>query len=164
MEIAKAMLIQIQWEGPFKYKELASLNNNETDYGIYQIYGDHFVYGDNVLLYIGQASQQTFGTRIMQHTYWLEDDYTFYVGRISGSNTPPDDIWHDEISLSESLLINIHTPAYNSVHINGINNTKLEHIHILNLGIYKKLLPELSGIRWISKQHEVWPDVYRWGK
>jgi len=162
MEIAKMMLIQ--WEGPFNYDELASINNNETDYGIYQIYGDHFVYGDNVLLYIGQASQQTFGTRIMQHSYWLEDDYTFYVGRLSGLNTPPDAIWHDEISSAESLLINIHTPAFNSTNINGVNNVNLENIHILNLGNYKKLLPELSGIRWISKQHEVLPDIYRWEK
>ena len=164
MEISKVVLIQIQWEGPLKYEELASINDNETDYGIYQIYGDHFVYGNNVLLYIGQASQQTFGTRIMQHSYWLEDDYTFYVGRLSGSITPSGDIWHGEISLAESLLINIHTPAFNSVHINGINKTNLEYIHILNLGNYKNLLPELSGIRWITKQHEVWPDTYRWEK
>lgn len=158
------ILIQIQWEGPFKFEELASFQNDETDYGIYQIYGEHFVYVDDVLLYIGQASQQTFGARIMQHSYWLEDDYSFYVGRLSGSNTPSDDIWHDEITLAESLLINIHTPAYNSTFINSINNAKIEHVHILNLGKHKKLLPELSGIRWISKNNEVWPDIYRWKK
>lgn len=164
MEIAKVMLIQIQWEGPFRYEDLASLKNDETDYGIYQIYGSHTVYGEDVLLYIGQASQQTFGTRILQHSNWLEDDHTFYVGRLSGSNTPSDDIWHNEIAFAESLLINIHAPAYNTMNISSINYAQLEDIHIINLGKYKSLLPELSGVRWIGKQDEVETDIYRWGK
>lgn len=46
-------VIQLKWEGPFRIEDLRSLNNYETDYGIYQIYGNHLVYGENVLLYIG---------------------------------------------------------------------------------------------------------------
>ena len=110
------------------------------------------------------GSQQTFGTRILQHSYWLEDDHNFYVGRLSGSNTPSDDIWHNEIAFAESLLINIHAPAYNTMNISSINYTQLEDIHIINLGKYKSLLPKLSGVRWIGKQDEVETfDIYRWG-
>lgn len=50
-------VIQIKWESPFRIDDL---NDDEIDYGIYQIYGNHLVYGENVLLYIGQANEQTF--------------------------------------------------------------------------------------------------------
>lgn len=92
-------IIQIKWEGPFNLSELTTLNDTEIDYGIYQIYGSHLVYGDNVLLYIGQANQQTFCTRISQHSYWLENDFSFYIGRLSGENTPSYQAWYDQIFL-----------------------------------------------------------------
>ncbi|GAA0440689.1 hypothetical protein GCM10008983_17150 [Lentibacillus halophilus] len=162
MEIVKEYLIQIQWNGPYTFEDLSSLQNEETDYGIYQIYGKHIVYGENALLYIGQSNQQTFGTRIKQHSYWFEDDFSIYVGRLSGSHTSTDDIWaDDEINLAESLLINVHTPAYNTMNTNTINYSKLEHVHILNLGQYKNLLPELSGIKWITKLYHP-DDIYRY--
>ncbi|MEI3602808.1 hypothetical protein SPD79_12865 [Oceanobacillus sp. SE10311] len=160
MEIIKKYLIQIHWEGPYKFTDLDLLKNEKTDYGIYQIYGNHVVYGENTLLYIGQANQQTFGTRISQHSYWFEDEFSVYVGRLSASNIPTDDIWQDEINMAESLLIYVHTPAYNTMNINSINYSKLEPIHILNLGKYKNLLPELSGIRWIKKLYDL-DDIYR---
>jgi len=53
-------VIQIKWESPFRIDDLKSLNDDEIDHGIYQIYGNHLVYGENVLLYIGQANEQTF--------------------------------------------------------------------------------------------------------
>lgn len=160
MEVVNGHLIQIRWDGPYRLTELSSLNDEKTDYGVYQIYGKHTVYGENVLLYIGQANQQTFGTRIMQHSYWFEDDFSIYIGRLSASNTPKDDIWTEEINLAEGLLIYVHTPAYNTMNINSINYLKLENIHILNLGRFKKLLPELSGIRWVKKLYEL-DDIYR---
>lgn len=96
----------------------------------------------------------------MQHSYWFEDDFSIYVGRLSASNAPTDDIWEDEINLVESLFIYVHSPAYNTMNINSINYSKLEHIHILNLGQFKQLLPELSGIRWINKLYNL-DDIYR---
>jgi hypothetical protein len=64
MLISKTHLIQIHWEGPYKLTELSTLMNTTTDYGIYQIYGKHPVYGSDVLLYIGKADYQTLGKRI----------------------------------------------------------------------------------------------------
>ncbi|TQP76852.1 hypothetical protein FLL89_19800, partial [Vibrio cholerae] len=61
--------IHIQWDGPFSLEQI-KLMNTRTDYGLYQVYGTHTVYGSNVLLYIGQATYQTFGTRILQHSKW----------------------------------------------------------------------------------------------
>lgn len=56
------------------------------------------------------------------------------------------------ISATEQLLINVHAPAYNTSIINSFNESKVGHIHILNLGEYKNFLPEVSGTRWLSKR------------
>ncbi|WP_078183723.1 hypothetical protein [Bacillus wiedmannii] len=53
METTKTSLIQILWDGPYNITDLVKLKNEETDYGIYQIYGNHPIYGNDVLLYIG---------------------------------------------------------------------------------------------------------------
>lgn len=34
-------LIQVHWEGPYRIADLHNLKNEETDYGVYQIYGKH---------------------------------------------------------------------------------------------------------------------------
>lgn len=141
---------------------MKTLNNDEIDYGIYQIYGNHLVYGDNVLLYIGQANEQTFYTRITQTAYWLEKHFSFYIGRISGQFTPSYEIWHDQISAAEQLLINIHAPAYNTANINSFNEDKVRNLHILNVGEYKGLLPEVSGTRWLGEDKLLAEDFYRY--
>lgn len=56
--------------GPRKLSELHILMNDEMDYGIYQVYGKHQIYGNDVLLYIGKADLQTVGKRISQE--WWE--------------------------------------------------------------------------------------------
>ncbi|MES5869165.1 hypothetical protein [Bacillus cereus group sp. RP32] len=53
METTKTSLIQILLDGPYSITDLVKLKNEEIDYGIYQIYGNHPVYGNDVLLYIG---------------------------------------------------------------------------------------------------------------
>ncbi|HDR7669617.1 TPA: hypothetical protein QCX97_003504 [Bacillus wiedmannii] len=53
METTKTSLIQILWHGPYSITDLVKLKNEEIDYGIYQSYGNHPVYGNDVLLYIG---------------------------------------------------------------------------------------------------------------
>ena len=48
-------VIEIEWEGPISVNDTIKLIN-DNDYGIYQIYGTHPVFGSNTLLYIGKAS------------------------------------------------------------------------------------------------------------
>jgi hypothetical protein len=52
------VVIHLQWEehkwDDFNFSDF----NSEKDYGIYQFYGDHPVYGENTLLYIGKARDQ----------------------------------------------------------------------------------------------------------
>lgn len=146
--------IHVQWEGPFSYSELSSLKNDNCDYGIYQIYASHPVYGSDVLLYIGKAERQTFGIRIAQEA-WRDrngdgDRVQIYVGRLSGHETPESEFWSEEIDLVEKLLIYSHWPAGNSQNLNNIPDEKCRNLHVLNWGNHRDLMPEVSGARWTS--------------
>lgn len=59
-------IVHIQWEGLFPPSEARKFCEEATDYGVYQFYSSHAVYGKNALLYIGKASEQTFAKRIAQ--------------------------------------------------------------------------------------------------
>lgn len=165
MDITTNRLIQIQWDGPYMINDLPKLKNEETDYGIYQIYGNHPVYGHDVLLYIGKADYQTLGKRISQEN-WLDtndsNNTKIYVGRFHGSNTPTEIEWSIEIDLAERLLIYVHKPAYNARSISTLRDIEFQNIHILNWGDYRSLLPEISGLRWTSKLDNLEYDIYKW--
>src|SRR5260221_10541362 len=107
-------IVHIEWEGPYTLEAKNKLKD-PTDYGIYQVYGCHSVYGVDTLLYIGKARDQTFATRLKQEEHWLyHQDFqrlSFYVGRFSGwLGTPSDDNWADQIDRAEKLLILAHRP------------------------------------------------------
>ncbi|PDY89324.1 hypothetical protein CON09_19950 [Bacillus anthracis] len=53
METTKTSLIQILWDGPYSITDLVKLKKEKIDYEIYQIYRNHPVYGNDLLLYIG---------------------------------------------------------------------------------------------------------------
>ena len=77
-------IINIEWDEPYgpypsfkhKYDDIGKLINKE-DKGIYQIYGDHYIYGLNTLLYIGQTTE-TFGGRIVFNIGCHEDFFRCY--------------------------------------------------------------------------------------
>lgn len=164
MTVTASTLIQIHWEGSYKLKELPMLMNDETDYGIYQIYGTHPVYGNDVLLYIGKADYQTLGKRISQENWLYTNDsnnHKIYVGRLHGSKPLNDEIWSTYLDLAERLLIYTHKPAYNARSISSFPDKELQGIHVLNWGHYRSLLPEVSGLRWTSKLDDVEYEVFK---
>ncbi|GKV55955.1 hypothetical protein NCCP2222_19020 [Sporosarcina sp. NCCP-2222] len=167
MDSIEIKLIQIHWDGPFKLSDLPSLMNTETDYGVYQIYGKHTTYGNDVLLYIGKADRQTFGIRIPQEN-WIDtndsNNTKVYIGRMHGSKTPCGNEWSLEIDLAERLLIYVHKPAYNASGVSTIRDVGIQNLHILNWGHHRDLLPELSGNRWTSKLDSFDYQVYRWNE
>lgn len=155
-------IIQLIWEGPFQLHQLEILQNDSINYGVYQIYGKHPIYGNDVLLYIGKADKQTFGKRISQENWGNVNDSNcteIYVGRLAGKKIPSEEAWSKEITQAESLLIYIHKPAYNAKNIGSIDYEDLSNIHILNWGNYRSLHPEVSGLRWATIPD---CDVYRW--
>ncbi|MGE7716939.1 hypothetical protein [Priestia megaterium] len=165
METTKTHIIQIDWDGPYKITELPQLTDSISDYGIYQIYGYQPVYGNDVLLYIGKADQQTFGKRIPQENWWGTNDSNnikIYVGRLLGPQTPNQLEWSLEIDLAEQLLIYVHKPAYNARSVSSLRNLKIQDVHTLNWSNYRSLLPEVSGLRWTKKLDNQEHDVYKW--
>lgn len=164
MKVARARLVQLQWEGPYKLTDIPSLNNEEWDYGIYQIYGKHPVYGSDVLLYIGKADLQTLGKRISQEN-WLDtndsNNTKIYVGRLHGPEIQSEEEWSVEIDLAERLLIYVHKPAYNARSITSLPDSKLQDMHLLNWGHHRDLLPEVSGLRWTQKLDHLPYQMYR---
>ncbi|MBB6732695.1 hypothetical protein [Cohnella zeiphila] len=145
--------VDLDWDGPYKLSQLASISDVSKDYGIYQIYGHHPIYGPNVLLYVGLASRQTFGTRIAQEGWEQNKDsknVEVYVGRLCGASTPSDDEWDRLIKLTEKLLIFSHTPAANQSNIGSIPFAALEELHIFNWGNHRSLSAEVSGLRWCT--------------
>ena len=122
-------IVRIEWEGPYTFADALTLNDEEEDYGVYQVYGEHVVFGDDALLYIGIAREQTFGRRLSQHKKWLEEDNEIVVGRIAESDykhDPPDWAdWHELLEDVESLEIYWHSPPYNSKNINHYHGQPL---------------------------------------
>lgn len=159
-------IIHIDWSGPYTLEEFSKISDEATDYGIYQIYGNHPIYGNKVLLYIGKAAKQTFGKRISQEKWGNTNNYELvqvYVGRLAGSFTPAEDIWSREIDLAEKLLIYAHKPAYNAMSVNQMPDEELNSIHILNWGMFNDLMPEVSGARWTSEFDDI-PDYNVYGE
>lgn len=146
--------IHVQWDGPYSYKDAVQLKGN-ADYGVYQIYGSHPIYGSDVLLYIGKAEIQTFGKRLSQEIwdYHNQDSgrIAVYVGRIADYKAPPgEEEWNQAITVVERLLIYSHWPAGNSSGLNAAFGDELHNLHVLNWGAYRDLLPEVSGARYSS--------------
>ena len=88
--------VTIEWEGSFCLDYVIDELNRKDDYGLYQIYGHHIVYGANSLLYIGKAESLTFSQRFSQHrSGWLseEEGVSIRIGRIASedhASDPPD--------------------------------------------------------------------------
>ena len=121
-------IVRIEWEGPYAFADVLVLNDKERDYGVYQVYGEHVVFGEGTLLYIGIARDQTFGRRLSQHA-WLEEDNEIVVGRIAESDYKHDRLdwsdWYELLGDVEALEISWHSPPYNSKHVRGYHGRPL---------------------------------------
>ena len=146
-------LVRVHWDPPRSLKETLDLTDTENDYGVYQVYGEHVVFGSGALLYIGKARDQTFGTRFDQHRAWLkhESDPLVRVGRLREDDYEQKRGWSDwkkAIDCVEELTIYWHSPPYNSRCIVGYAN---ELLRVQNWFHRGRLLPEYSS-RWEPKR------------
>jgi len=146
--------IHLEWSGPLKLSEARS-SDTDGDWGVYQIYGCHPVYGNDVLLYIGKAERQTFGKRLSAEKWWdyLPDptNTSVYFGRLAGEMASSNDTWDKMIDRAERLLIFTHRPAWNAQMNLGTLDKELQDIHLFNWGAHRRLLPEVSGGRWTAR-------------
>ena len=154
--------LRIEWEGPFTLDyaidKLNDKDDESDDYGLYQIYGTHIVYGANVLLYIGKAEGLTFSQRLSQHrSEWLSEEkgVSIRIGRISEEDYEPDppdwSDWREVLRDAEALTIHWHSPVYNSSNIESYNGQRLK---VVNQGERGDLCA-----KYISDDREVWGIV-----
>lgn len=130
--------------------------NGEEDGGIYQIYGNHLVFGQKSLLYIGMVNggNSTFGARFDAHQkrWLLEDqaevDIFIHVGRLMKGDYQGQPGWATLVEEIEKLLIYYHSPPYNSHHINSYNSIPMldSNLHVQNLGKCGVLVFELTNL------------------
>lgn len=151
-------IVHVQWQGPLNREASLASRRVPSDFGVYQIYGSHPVYGLNTLLYIGKAQDQTFGQRLDQHGWWLgrehaQGELSFFLGRLAGPRTPADTEWGEEIAEVECILLVAHKPSYNAMSIKdlGAMDEKIGDLHVLNWGNFGSLLPEVSAARWAQR-------------
>lgn len=111
--------IELVWEGPFTMNEAFEKEDSKTDYGLYQIYGTHPIYGGDSLLYIGKSDQNVFRYRMESHSReWISKEaspVSIYFGYLVGENEipPSEEIWSRYIEYVEKLLIYCTQPSYN---------------------------------------------------
>lgn len=153
-------IYHLLWE-KVEYQDFESLNEKKH-YGIYQIYGDHPIYGRDILLYIGKAQEQTFAQRLSQHDDFEETNLRItklYIGMFLNMDDNNYVNWGDSIDEAEKILIKAHCPAYNSSMIKGIiTDDSLSNIVIFNWGDFGQLLPEISGLRFSKKYWDNWDE------
>lgn len=142
--LQKVLDIHIEWQGPFSLDEAKS----NQGFGLYQYYGDHPVYGQGVLLYIGKT-ESTFAARLNQHNWetWVPAPMSVYLGNLCGPDDIAEDQWPVLIDMAENILIFAHSPAFNSSRLNTIRSRDRD-VRVFNWGNRKSLLPEVSVSRW----------------
>ena len=140
--------IHIDWQGPFTLEE-ALLLQGATDFGLYQYYGDHPIYGQNVLLYLGSAIKQPFGKRLSQHNWhlWAATPVQIYVGRLCAEDQIEIAAAQQQLALAEAILLFAHSPGFNTANLNSIGH-KSDDVRVMNWGKRKSLFPEVSISRW----------------
>jgi hypothetical protein len=120
--------LSITWQAPYTPERVvAQLNDGGDppayggkDYGLYQIYGRHILGDPDALLYIGEATEQTFSERFSEHQTWLvhEDPVRVYIGRLytlPSRHAYRDNwaTWTTDVLLAERILIYKYSPHYN---------------------------------------------------
>ena len=163
--------INIWWEGPFSKEAVVDnkIDSNEYDntadrIGLYQIYGTHPLYGNDVLLYIGRTKNNNgFASRLNNRWETIYDsdnaNVKIYLGTIftDTENNLTTEEEYEQIEYAEVLLINAMKPALNSSNIKSvgkkyidINKNYLDKSYsVNNLNNYKSIYPQLtSGYYW----------------
>jgi hypothetical protein len=145
--LAGLEIIHIIWDGPLDVDTATKSNDDNSDCGIYQIYGPHAVSGPDTLLYIGQVYPGTFAPRIEFHYKdwgrWLPDPISVYLGRIAGKAPVTSEDWRKLIDKAEAVLIRKIQPASNAARIYA-HKYKDNPILIVNHGSRHRLPECLS--------------------
>ncbi|MFA7084285.1 MAG: hypothetical protein WC141_07110 [Arcobacteraceae bacterium] len=159
--------IKILWEGPFDILDITNgkINNRRyevknTSIGLYQIYGSHPLYGNEILVYIGRTKDRKGFKSRLNNRWEIEygndsENIKVYLGTIfSDSKFLTKEIEEKLIEKAEILLINTMKPAYNSSNIKSVSKLlKNDNYMIYNIGNYRNLYPILDT-NYFWKEHK----------
>lgn len=152
------------WSSLIPFEKAIEFVSDDTDFGVYQIYGCQPDGIGDELLYIGRVKGGSFGWRIPQHKGWLDKNNIKNIfvrlGRLCGAITPSDEIWNNEITLAEALLIFAHKPPLNVRVGLGVLEAAAQNVIVLNMGERGEILPEVSGLRWANAENAPALTVY----
>lgn len=146
MKTEDIRLLRIDWAGPEAVDVVCGRAETGDCYGVYQIYGEHPVFGRDSLLYIGRARERTFQRRLEEHQRdWLsqEEGVTVRLGRLRQGDYGRGPGWQKLVEEAEALLIYWHAPPYNSANINRYTGRPL---CIQNAGRRGSLAIELTSM------------------
>lgn len=163
--------IYIEWDGPYSYQDIASGKEETEDYnvllsdiGLYQIYGAHPVYGNNVLLYIGKTENSGgFRSRLKERGAIVDNmdhrNVQIYLGHIFYDSDTSENKKQlsEDIARAESLLIHYHRPAHNSSNINTLKYAE-ETYMVINIGNYRSLSNAVSTVAF-TKERKIYASI-----
>lgn len=153
-------IVRITWSEsqPFKFDSTILLPSEEKfKYFIYQIYGQHPVYGQSVLLYIGKTERLS--NRIKEHgmsKFSRGLELSIRLGVIEDLEGLSKAECRNQMSKVEVLLIASLKPAYNSSAIMNSNLLKSNPPFLIQNLANRGALPlECSSIWWNDPSPEV---------
>jgi hypothetical protein len=153
--VPQTTYIHVHWYPPIPIAEVTPTGPAGHP-GLYQVYGDHPVYGSKALLYIGKSERQTVADRVESDSWQLRDAQAeVHVGLIVNQEDLTAAERERLIGAAERLLILAHKPSQNAREFKNPPEPSGEHFHLLNWGARRSLLPEVSEAFW-SKQFHDW--------
>lgn len=147
MRFAEYQEIVIEWSKRYAINDI-----NECDYDkanvLYQLYGDHHVYGRDTLLYIGISIHAD--NRMRQHlngVFGYVHNLSVSFGKIECYN----DKLEMNLEVPESILIACHKPSYNKEFIHDVSQKAKQHkIIIINNGDNGDLKTCCTNFWWVD--------------
>lgn len=140
--------VRVEREGPLPPDRVLRLNDRIEDFGLYQIYGRHIIFGPGSLLYIGETNQ-TFGERFTEHLAWLEEEEEVFIH--VGCIVSKDYKQYERTKIlkdTEALTIKWHSPPYNSRNIETYNGQRLKVVNQGERGSLVKQYRSRDRKRW----------------
>lgn len=162
----KFNIIEIVWDGPFTIQEVLENKNDISGCkGLYQIYGNHEVNGNNNLLYLGKSTTSVC-SRLKDHDkYWIPYETTpvqIFIGKFQweGTNQITEDKLNHKIDIAERLLTFLCQPPYSSsLKTTYKEDFKGEYDIVINYGRKQRLPTEVSTY-WYNNNN-AWKEVER---
>jgi len=114
---------------------------------LYQIYGDHHIYGRDTLLYIGISTNadNRMQTHFESSVFQYVNNCSVSIGTIKKGNK-------DELQIPESILIANHKPSFNKDFIHFVSEkARQDKIIVINNGNNGMLQTCCTNFWWVKK-------------